>query len=305
MARKKKITEENKSETKGVLILALGHPYYGRLAAQLAMSIKSNTPEINISVVKTANSLNHCNADYLKYFDNIIDCPKEYYINNKGFEDFIKAKIYLYDLTPYDKTIYLDADIIWLQNKNINQLFDELNEAEFTIQNRGAFELGNGSLDNKLSWWCNVNDILPAYNIKKGTYYSLSSEFIYIKKADNLYKYFEKCKWVYNNIKIKHTKFAGGIPDELIFSIAMILTDYYPHKTYFVPIYWEQAEKRRLIGAELNNSFYGYSLGGKIVGDREKKIYNDIVQKYCNQNGLKHYFQAKDKVQWLPERQVI
>ena len=70
MARKKKIIQENTTETKGVLILALGHPYYGRMAAQLAMSIKSNTPKINISVVKTPNSLNHCNADYLKYFDN-------------------------------------------------------------------------------------------------------------------------------------------------------------------------------------------------------------------------------------------
>ena len=303
MARKKK--EINSTDSKGVLILALGHAYYGRLAAQLAMSIKSNTPEVSISVVKTANSLNHCTAEYLKYFDNIIDCPKEYYTNNKGFDDFIKCKIHIYDLTPYDKTIYLDADIIWLHNRNINDLFEELNEAEFTIQNRGAFELGKGKLEDKTSWWCNVNDILPAYNVKNGIYYSLSSEFIYIKKATNVKKYFDKCKWVYDNIKIKHTKFAGGIPDELIFSIAMILCDYYPHKTYYVPIYWEQAEKRRLIGAELNNLFYGFSLGGKIVGDREKKIYNDIVQKYCNQNGLKHYFQAKDKVQWLPDRQVI
>lgn len=303
MARKKK--ETNNSDSKGVLILALGHAYYGRLAAQLAMSIKSNTPDISISVVKTANSLNHCTAEYLKYFDNIIECPKEYYTNNKGFDDFIKCKIHIYDLTPYDKTIYLDADIIWLHNRNINDLFEELSEVEFTIQNRGAFELGKGKLEDKTSWWCNVNDILPAYNIKDGIYYSLSSEFIYVKKATNVKKYFDKCKWVYDNIKIKHTKFAGGIPDELIFSIAMILCDYYPHKTYYVPIYWEQAEKRRLIGAELSNLFYGFSLGGKIVGDREKKIYNDIVQKYCNQNGLKHYFQAKDKVQWLPDRQVI
>lgn len=304
MAKKKKVITENTEETKGVLILALGHPYYGRMAAQLAMSIKTVSPNTNITVVKSGISLNHLNNDYLKFFDNIIECPKEYYTNKKGFEDYIKAKLFIYDLTPYDKTIYLDADMVWV-NRDIEELFYNLNEVEFTIQNRGAFELGNGELDKSISWWCNVNDILPAYNLTKGTYFSLSSEFIYIKRANNVKKYFEKCKWVYNNMKVNYLKFANGIPDEIIFSIAMILEDFYPHKTYFVPIYWEQAEKRRLIGLELSNLFYAYSLGGKIVGDREKKIYNDLVQKYCNQNGLKHYFQAKDKMLWLPERQVI
>ena len=304
MAKKKKIVSENTEETKGVLILALGHPYYGRMAAQLAMSIKASSPSANISVLKAGSALNHLNADYLKFFDKVIECPKEYYTNSKGFEDYLKAKIYIYDTSPYDKTIYLDADMIWL-NRNIDELFNSLNEVEFTIQNRGAFELGKGLLDDKLSWWCNVNDILPAYNLTKGTYYSLSSEFIYIKKATNVKKYFDKCKWVYDNMKVNYLKFANGIPDEIIFSIGMILEDYYPHTIYFTPIYWEQAEKRRMYGNELANNFYGFSLGGKTVGDREKKIYNDLVQKYCNQNGLKHYFQAKDKMLWLPERQVI
>lgn len=303
MAKTKKNTESN-APKKGVLLLALGHNNYTRMATQLAMSIKLSSPQTHITLAKCEHLEFTPQQDMIKFIDDVIDVPREYYMKG-GLDEFIKAKVYLYDITPYEETIFIDSDVLFNPRKDINKLFEELKDVDFTIQNRGAFELGKGELDVKLSWWCNVNDILPAYKLTEGKYYSLSSEFIYFKKCKEVEKLFKTAKEVYAKPLVQTIQFAGGIPDEVVFSISMIINNYYPHKVYYTPIYWEQAERKRLKGEALFSQFYGYSLGGKSLDNVVKTTYDNLVQWFCNQYGIKHYFKAKDKSQWLPERNII
>ena len=55
-------------------------------------------------------------------------------------------KYYVYNLSPYQKTIFVDADAIAIPNKDINDLFSECNGNAFTLQNdrRSIYPFTNG-----------------------------------------------------------------------------------------------------------------------------------------------------------------
>lgn len=293
----------NKEKTQGILLLALGHPNYGSMAANLAMSIKCNG-KTNIALAYGGNALSHLDKSRLDLFDQLIEVPKKYYTNKEGFEEFIKAKVYLYELSPFDETIFLDADMISTNGKSFNDLFKELESVDFTMQNRGSKDI-NETFPNLYSFWMNVDDMKKAYQFTDGKYYQLASEFIYFKKAERVESLFDDAIEAYENPKLKFIKFAGGIADEAVFSIAMIQNNLYPHADNFCPIYWHQAEKKNLQSSLLNSLYYGYSLGGSHSSEKEKKVYDNYVQFFCNKSGLQNQYKAKSKASFNPDRQLI
>ena len=71
-----------------------------------------------------------------KLFDQMHTMPEEYYITN-GIEKYLKAKTHIYDLSPFDETIFLDVDMIWNPKKKPEDLFEELKNLNFTMCNEG------------------------------------------------------------------------------------------------------------------------------------------------------------------------
>jgi hypothetical protein len=287
---------------KGILIVALGHPNYGKMAAQLAASIKASS-NIPIALAYGDGGDRHLNTKDRTFFDQFIEVPKEYYHRAKVMKEYIKVKTHLYQLSPFDETIYLDADMVWLPNKPIDELFTSLNDIDFTIQVRGFCDMVEPKAD--YSWWVNLVELSKAYNITEGKYYSYSSEFMYFKKKKVISDYFKKAQKNYEGFDIAHTMFDGGIPDELIFGLTTLQTGLNPHLDYFTPIYWEQAEKRGLQGSELMNNYYAYSLGGASQSKKEQKIYDTFVQFYANKMGITNTYKAKNKREYLPQRQRL
>jgi len=107
---------------RGIMLVATGHPYYGNMAYNLAISIKS-VEDISIAVVFTGASLSHLSASQVAIFDHKIEAPDDY---RTGFG----VKLHLDQLTPYDQTLCLDVDMLWLSRKP-SDLFDELNGKQF------------------------------------------------------------------------------------------------------------------------------------------------------------------------------
>src|SRR6186997_996433 len=103
--------------TKGIVLISLGQPYYIRMAYQLAYSIKCNE---DISIHLISNNHEHLSEDQKKVFDKII-IPGEHVFNTDGQTDYLKSKTYLYELSEFDETIFLDADMIAL--KDFNKIF--------------------------------------------------------------------------------------------------------------------------------------------------------------------------------------
>ena len=168
---KAKKTEKAKETTQGVILCAVGHHYWGKLAENLAMSLKSSCPELKITLAKAGN----VNIEMRNLFHKVVNIPENYYhIGEK--QEMLMIKAYLDKLSPYDRTIYLDCDTLWLPQRSIDGLFKELKGNLITMQNRSFQSIENPT--KGFGVWAETQDVIDAYKFKQGKYYNLSTEFM-------------------------------------------------------------------------------------------------------------------------------
>lgn len=281
---------------KGILLLALGHSEYGKMALNLALSLKANS-DIKIALVHDNSAIRLLSKEEKAVFDELIVCPMEYY---KG--SYFRTKLKLCELSPFEKTIYLDVDTLILPGNDINKYFDELEGNVVTFSNRGFIDLNN---PEGFSIWCDINEIKEKYSLKENQnkYYSLHSEFIYFtKKAKG---FFDKALSIYDKPKITPVKFANGYADEFAFSIACMLKETYPHKDNFIPAFWYPAERKEYKPSYLNKNYLMISMGGNRQQNSSIAIYNNLVKHYVLKSGLNNIYLFKNKFTYLPERSKI
>lgn len=292
------------SPVTGILILALGHPYYGQMAANLAASIKFHDKNVKITVAYHGRALHHLTPDKLKLFDTLRLVP-DAYVTKAGKVAYFKAKTFLYNLSPYDNTLYLDADMLWMR-KDIGNVFKELSSLDFTITNRGSVELAktNGA---KSYQWANVGDIKKGHNLRGGKLYNLHSELIWFKKCDKMKVFFETVQQIYDEPKVKSVAFAGDIADELAFAIAMIKCGVKPHAVPFSPGYWYllDAKKGTTIAYIQKNNYWFFSAGGNAGNEFVRNRYNILSRAYARETGIIHPWKLQPKRSWLPERRTL
>lgn len=306
-AAPKKAAPKKKEPSRGVLIIALGHPYYGQYAANLAMSLLHTAPELKISLVHDHAAISHMRAEEVNMFDKMIPCKDEW-MRLHGLEQYIMSKLFINKMSPYDETLFLDADMIWHPKRSVIDLFKSFSDLDFTMQNRGSQDLSQENIPDSASHWCNLNQLKKDYNIKKGTWWHLSSEFIYFKKTKEVDAMFKDAQLHYKTLKTAHTQFADGIPDELCFSLAMLKhIKIVPHRISFTPIFWNQAEKnvRSLEPRDLHARYFGYSMGGANNPKSAKSYYDNLVQYYARTKGIQLPFKAKDKSSFVKGRNNI
>ncbi len=293
--------------TRGILLIALGHPNYGRMALNLAVSLKVTDPDVKIALAFAGESLEHIQQyPIIEYFDRLIPVSPEAYTRD-GKTEWIKAKTWMYELSPWDETLFLDVDMIWHPVIKASEVFDWFKKVDVTFQNRGYLDLSGKNLDPKYSMWADVNQVKAAYGFKKGKYYQLHSEFVFFRKGEKVKQLFDDARHEYDNLKVDSFVFGGAIPDELPFGIAMIKNNLYPHKANFTPVYWEVTEKQNLHREpkRLYQEFVAYSTGGSFHKSTMKDFYNTLAQFYFNKAGLQYPYKLTDKRAYLPERQNI
>lgn len=286
---------------KGVILLAVGHPYYGDYAMQLCRSIKAVCPTAVVALAHGDGGGGHVNAKN-NPFDFLIDIPHEYMYTN-GMKDYLKTKTCLYDLSPFKESMFLDADMIWCPQKPIELLFEQFKDIKFTISNRGSIPIEEAK--EGFIHWASPKVIMEKYGIKNGLLYNLASELIYWKKDKKVKALFDVAKDVFEKPLIEFKKFGHSMPDELAFEIAILKTKIYPHAGPFIPFYWEHSERRLLRVKEIYENYFAYSIGGNIVTKTCATIYNALASHYNKQFGVHGYFPAKDKKSFLSERRSI
>ena len=287
--------------TKGIIIYALGHENYYRMAENLAASlIANNSVKDDIKIALVCDD--HNNIGQSQLFDNLIKLEEEKFIIN-GKVVFNNATILVYDLSPYDITIKLDADMIWIESRKPSSLFNELESYDLTFSNRG---FGWGKQN---SVWADEEEIKKAYKLTgEEKLYKIFGEFLYFKKTAANKKYFQKVNEIYQKPKVKCSSFSNGtMTDELAFQIACITKGIYPHKYNFTPVY------NSFLGYEKLNrkypyelvDFYAYSIGGNTTNAFMKTNYNNLAKHYFAKLGLSNPYQVVDKRNFLPERKRL
>lgn len=277
---------------KGIVIIATGAPFYGRMAYNLAVTIKA-VENTQIAVLWNGNSLNHLSARQKEIFDHLIP------IDTTSFA----AKLSLHDYTPFDHTLYLDADMVWLPKKKPSDLFRELEGVSFTSITEGyyGFDTGEDHSNNKYHFWCNPLDAKEKYNLT-GKFYQWRSEVIYFEKGKMVKKIFDDAKKVYAKPKVDAKMFAGNIPDELAINISCCKNGVDPHVYKWMPAYWHRLHgEGRSLGSIADNH-YLLSVGGNFASGVMKTSYNNVCMAAHRKLGLQYLFTLQSKKSVMPDR---
>ena len=304
------IPEKLNPTNRGIFILALGHPFYGRMAFNLACSIKNEDPAAKITLGYCGDALKELfRYNIAEVFDQVTEVPIECMLK-RGHTEYLRAKLHFLHLSPYDYTLFLDADTIWLPGKPVSRLMELMmdEQIEFSIQASDKVDMADDEAVRQAdSTWCHPRNIKSAYGIQAGFLYTIFSEFIWAAKTERNLQLFEAALEIYDNPKVEFLEFAGGIPDELPIAIAMAILGIEPHQPKFLPIYWEHREKLQLHNKPdlLNADFWLYSIGGKVTPKYVKSHYNFLADVAFQKRGLRYPYHVVNKREFLPERSKI
>lgn len=273
--------------------MAFGSPQYGRLAYNLAVSLKAVEADCEITVVYHGKALSHLSQAQQCIFNQITELPA-------GIEPNFGVKLHLDKLTPYDETLYLDVDMAWVSNKTPSHLFNTLKDATFTGITEGFYDLET-DVDNgneKYYYWAEPKDIKATYKLTDGTLYQWRSEVLYFKKCPAVTKLFKQARAVHANSKLKTAlKFRKTqVPDELGINVSAAINNVDPHEYNWMPAYWPKLNKNHIPSpAELSSSYYLLSVGGEGATGSIKQLYNRIMSVAFRKAGLQYVFTLPDR----------
>lgn len=275
---------------KGFIIYALGHRNYYHMAETLAASLRFNNPAVNITLI--------CDGGHTPLV-GLFDQVKV--INTTEPLVFNQYTIRMYEHSPYDETIKLDADMIWLNGRDPMVLFDQLSAYDVHHMNRGH-GWGKGN-----SVWCAEEDLQTAYGFTEDDkLYKIYGEFVYFKKSPKAKAYFKSVKSIFNRPKVKmFEEFSNGtFTDELAYQIASMQHEL-TFEDNFTPVmnkYLGYRNHERCFAYQLPDTFHAYSIGGNATPSVMREQYNILAKHYYSRMGLQNPYQVRDKKTFLPER---
>ena len=291
--------------TKGVLIIATGHPNYIRMAFNLAFSIKfkSNIP---IAVAHSEGLNEHLNDNEKMFIDQFITVPKEYYTHEGNIEHPM-VKTRMYDLSPFDQTIYLDADTIFFQERPIDDWFKDLEGQEVSFQCEHKWKMGDewgclwtsdGSDSNK-----GLSQIKEIYSLPDDrTIYEMQSSFMYFEKGEKAKAFYDTAKEIYIARPFNFFVWANGIPDELVFNISTAINEIELKTLPYKPLFFFEYHNNR-DRTHIYNNYYALSMAGNNLSTSVIDIYDTLIKFYYSRiRKVRFPYLWKNKKQFLPER---
>lgn len=279
---------------KGIVIIATGHPYYGRMAYNLALTVKA-VEEFPVAVIYSGRALDHLSERQLSVFTDIISVPEDVPLR-------VATKLWINELTPFKKTLLLDADMLWMPKRKPSELFDELKEVEFTGITEGYYESEENKDINPLYFfWADPSEIQSVY--KTGKVYQWRTEVLYFKKSAKTDKLFRFAQKVFQNPKLKSIKmYADMIPDELAVNVSASVNGIEPHQFRWMPAYWHRLNGNVMPDIQAIYSYYLVSFGSNNASGTVKKFYDRLMKAAAYKTGVQHLFPLHSKKSFLPER---
>lgn len=274
---------------KGIVIVAIGHPEYGRNAFNLAVTIKA-VELFPVALIYDDTAISHLDSQQISLFDHLIHAPH--------LKPNCSAKLSTYDLSPFDATLVLDADMLWLPRRKPSELFAELEGATFTA-------ISEGDTDNPSAeyfFWAHVDEIREKYNVTK--IHQWRTEVMYFEKGEKAAALFNHALAINKDHGLSYVKdFAGGLPDELSINIAAAIMGIEPHIANWQPSYWPHMNGHKVPEFDfLYRNYYVFSVGGNHQTENIKVFYNRIMKAQAPKIGLQHSFPLQSKHTYLPER---
>lgn len=264
---------------RGVVLIAVGHPHYGQLSLNLALSIIHNEA-IPITILCDETAVSTLDRRILASYDITLQYLDESLVRDNGKIKIGRLKTQLYDLSPYQHTIFLDSDSLICPDKKISEWFDW--DAPFLIPYE--HDTHTDTINPQHSHWLKFEYVKKNFKVVSAPYVgSYQTSVIVFRKEAITEALFSQAFFAHETVE-KHFGTVGGwygtIPDELCFWIASATTGYMPKANIRSQIYFGHAH---------NSSNRGWILGHKIVTfpsaqnrlvGSSKDLYNELSMYY-------------------------
>lgn len=272
--------------TNGIAIVATGHPYYARMAYNLAVSIKA-VENFPVAILYNGNALAHIGSHQIGIFDEVIEM-------DDSIEATQSCKLYAQEYTPFDNTLLLDADTLWLAKNKPSELFETLKDVDFT----GITEGRDDDPNPNYYFWADIGEIREQYNIT-GSIHQWRTEFVYFNQKGK--EIMNKALEIVKNQQLKSLKlFAYSVPDELGINIAAAMASVAPHIYKWKPSFWHALHGGAIPDPAKLADYYIFSFGSNTASGTLKKVYDQIMKAACWKMGVNHVFPLKAKREFLP-----
>lgn len=279
-------------QTEGIVLIAFNKRGYSFAAVNLAMSIRTFDPKMQITLLTDDKALGYINNklnNWTGLFNNIKIIPDKVLYGPRGI-DPAKVKTHLYDLLPYHHNLYLDVDACAL--KSLQPLMEHLKAQKgyYLTDVRGT-----GKFGEKINYgiWAPHAKIWPFYGLKKDAVFpAIQSSFAYIRKTKACEGFFQKLVDNYEKdypIKDLSMQWGGTMPDELLFSVTCAQKKLIPDAGVR-PIFFGNVIDT-IQPKELAARFYLLSIYGNGTGDTLTKLdylemYDRLMMKYYRDKGF-------------------
>jgi hypothetical protein len=162
--------------SKGYLVMAQGN--YLDMAIALAESIKRTQSTVNhISIIVDSNTVEHPAVDNFIVLKEDTSGDAEWKIHNR---------CQFYDLSPYDQTVVLDADMLFLTD--ISHWWNNMEHYDLLLTNRVKTYRGEWVTDSPYRKTFRTNQLPDVY-----------SAFTYFKKSETAETFFKLITSIINN----------------------------------------------------------------------------------------------------------
>ena len=282
----------------GVVIIALGYELYGTYALNLAMSLKVYDQNVKIALLYSPEAIAHLKPEEKRLFDSFIEIPKDEYTAGER-KLYMRAKLLVNKYSPFDNTIYLDADNIWL-DKKISWLFGELYGKDFFIGYNTQYDVHKKRTGKHgYRYWCRDEEEVIKYHKIKNVLPQTVSGFFFFRKCAKTDLIFSEALKVFDDPHAPAEEFAGSKPDEYCFNVALGKLEYTQRE--FNPIYFDKLHGG-MENSDIYKTFWGIAIGGIKVNPGVVDIYNRLVKMYSIMAGLEEPRLHEDKFKKIPER---
>lgn len=284
---------------RGILLMAFGHPYYGRMAYNLAVTLKAAEAEMPIAVITDDDALKHLDEEKLKIFDQVISVAG----GETGIKKANETRMSLNKLSPFDETLSMDVDMLWMGGKP-SEVFAALQGCDYATVNEGYIDLSSGTdtTSGIYTFWGDLEEIIAAYDLK-GKIYQTRCEFILFRKSATTNKIFGTARKIRRSPKIDVIKLGGAVTDEFALNISLCLNGIELQQSPWQPAYWPNIHQGYVPELRIINKQYNaISFGGNVVSPKLKTLHDHIVQAACTKLGLKHFYKIQSKRIFLNDR---
>lgn len=293
--------------SKGILIPFFHKRGYPFAAFNLALTIKHFNPEIKIAGYHDA-SINHLHENDSEIFDVLIQMKDEDKYVGGSFNP-ARLKLSLYDITPFDETIILDADCLAIAD--IGTIFDECaKQGGYYYSHIKEQYNYDDERENALMDWAYMDDIYSHFKLRTSlTLPITNSSFQYVRKCKEAKELFEQANKNLDNPipldKLKHT-WGNGQPDELYMNVAMCQKGVTGELEKPVMHLCNKIDQRPFHQIAKDTPLLSFLGGKNFCRPQFTEYYDKLLIDISNKNGVRHKYKwtfiEADKHSGIPSR---